>query len=153
MAAGEIEWRDGMVFQGRAAHGELTVAPVDADMGEGRFGPKELVVLGLAGCTGMDVISILEKMRAIPERFRVGVRSEDAAAHPRYLERVEVTYRIDGPVTADQARRAVSLSLERYCGVSATMAGRSEIVPTVILNGETLEALPSHGPARAQEVR
>lgn len=153
MAAGEIEWRDGRVFGARAAHGELTLAPVDADLGGDRFGPKELVVLGLAGCTGMDVVSILEKMRAMPDRFSVAVSSEDAPSHPRYLARIHVTYRIDGAVTAEQAKRAVALSLERYCGVSATLAGKSEILPALVLNGETLEPLPDARPIETQEVR
>lgn len=148
MAKGEIEWQTGRVFRGRVSGGSLTVAPTDADLAGDRFGPKELVMLGLAGCTGMDVVSILEKMRVLPERFSVAARSEDAPEHPRYLERIFVTYRIDGAVTPDQARRAVLLSMERYCGVSVTLEGKSTITPEIVLNGASLPDMPSFGPGR-----
>ena len=149
MAKGEIEWQNGRVFHGQVSGGALTIAPTDSALPGDRFGPKELVMLGLAGCTGMDVVSILEKMRALPERFSVAARSEDAPEHPRYLERIFVTYRIDGAVTADQARRAVVLSLERYCGVSVTLEGKSTITPEIVLNGDSLPDMPSFGPSHA----
>ncbi len=151
MIEAEVSWQEGLTFRGRASRGELTVAPVDSEAVGEHFGPKELVALGLAGCTGMDVVSILEKMHATPERFSVSARAESADTHPQYLRRVEVTYRIDGPATADQVRRAVILSMERYCGVSATMAGRSELVPVAVLNGEALDGLPRYGPAPAAQ--
>ena len=132
-----LAWRDGLTFTASTARGSLAVGPVEEGAAD-RFGPKELVAMGLAGYTGMDVASILEKMRAVPERFEVSVAGESAAEHPQRMVRFRVRYRIDGPVTTEQALRAVRLSLTRYCGVAATLAAAARIEPEIVLNGETL---------------
>jgi putative redox protein len=155
----EVTWREGLRFDARAAHGALTLGGSTTAPDGDRFAPKELVALGLAGCTGMDVVSILEKMHATPERFSVAVRAETADTHPRYLRRIEIEYRIDAKATPEQARRAVTLSLERYCGVSATLEGKSELVPVLVLNGERIDGLGRYGATdstrdnRLEEVR
>lgn len=146
MAKGEIVWQGGEVFHGRASHGQLTIAPTGADGAGDRVGPKELIVLGLAGCTGIDVVDILEKMRVAPTRFSIAVRSEDAETHPKYMRRLFIHYEIEGEATEDQARRAVTLSMEKYCGVSATLSGRAELVPELVLNGKPVDGIGTYGP-------
>jgi putative redox protein len=133
-----LEWQEGLRFRASTALATLDLGSV-SDGRAGTFGPKELVAVGLGGCTGMDVASILEKMRAIPDHFRVEVSAETAPEHPKSMIRFTLRYRIDGKVTPEQARRAVELSLTRYCGVSATLAHGARIEPEIVLNGERLE--------------
>ncbi len=136
----QVEWTgQGLTFEGRTGRGTLTVSSV-SETPKQAFGPKELVALGLGGCTGMDVVSILEKMRAVPTAFSVEVVGETRAEHPQRFERMRVHYRIEGEATQDQVRRAVELSLTRYCGVAATLSGVADIEPVITLNGTPVEA-------------
>lgn len=140
MVETEVTWTgEGLGFTASTARGELLVRPT-SDGTKQAFGPKELVAIGLGGCTGMDVVSILEKMRAAPTTFSVKVEGETAATHPERFERMTVHFRAEGNATPDQVRRAVGLSLTRYCGVAATLAGVAEIVPRITLNGQDVEA-------------
>lgn len=140
MIESELAWiGEGLGFEAKTSRGGLSVRPVD-EGGSEAFGPKELVAIGLGGCTGMDVVSILEKMRVAPTAFSVKVAGETRESHPQRFERITVHYRVDGSATPDQVRRAVELSLTRYCGVAATLSGVAEIVPQITLNGEEVEA-------------
>jgi putative redox protein len=132
-----LSWQDGLSFRAHTARGELAVGSTETGVTD-TFGPKELVAMGLAGCTAMDVASIFEKMRVQPERFEVAVVGESEETHPKRMVHFALRYRVDGEVTAEQARRAVTLSLTRYCGVSATLAASAEITTEIVLNGETL---------------
>ena len=147
-----LAWRGGLNFRASTPRGDVSLGPT-RDAAEATFGPKELVAMGLGGCTGMDVASILEKMRAVPERFEVSVVAESAEPHPQAMMRFSVRYLIDGPVTAEQARRAVALSLERYCGVSATLSAGAAIEPEIVLNGERLAVVPLAATAAAGGMR
>ena len=142
-----LRWRGGLGFDAHTARGELVVG--SAEDAPGSVGPKELVALGLGGCSGMDVASIFEKMRVKPERFEVEVSGESAAEYPQRMVRFVVRYIIDGAVAPEQAQRAVELSLTRYCGVAATLARSAEVVPEIILNGSVLATLSSSEVAAA----
>ncbi len=81
---------------------------------------KALMLTSLAGCTGMDVASLLKKMRAIPESFSVEVVGELTDVHPKYYHKVHITYKFYGKeFKKEKIEKSVNLSLERYCGVSA----------------------------------
>jgi putative redox protein len=82
--------------------------------------PKPLMLAALGGCTGMDVISILKKMRVDVRSFNVKVTGDLVDEHPRRYARMHVVYEFEGDdLPMDKLERAVSLSEERYCGVSA----------------------------------
>lgn len=84
--------------------------------------PKSLLLASLGGCTGMDVISILRKMNITPEYFNVNVTSESASVHPKKLVSVHITYEFKGQgLDQEKIQRAVVLSLEKYCGVKASL--------------------------------
>jgi len=84
--------------------------------------PKSLIMASLAGCTGMDVISILKKMKIEPETFNVRVESELADEHPKLYTSMHLVYEFRGDnLPMDKLSRAVELSQEKYCGVSATL--------------------------------
>lgn len=96
--------------------------------GEGQGqNPKELVLIGLAGCTGMDVIAILEKMRAMPESLHLEVEAELTEEHPKTFKKVHIKYIVKGDVPEDKLEKAIQLSQERYCGISVMFRKAAEL--------------------------
>jgi len=82
--------------------------------------PKPLMLTALAGCTGMDVVSILKKMRVEFEDLQVIVEGDMTEEHPKFYEKMHVIYQFKGKdLPMDKLQKAVSLSEEKYCGVSA----------------------------------
>lgn len=136
-----IDWQDGLAFKALLDGHEFLIDGVAAaggrDLGPR---PKGLTLVSLAGCTGMDVISILGKMRVKVESFRVETEALTADEHPMKFVEIKVTYRIQGAgVTPDPLRKAVALSEEKYCGVRATLSPAVAIRHEIVLNGETLQ--------------
>jgi putative redox protein len=85
-------------------------------------------LLGLCGCTGMDVVSILKKKRVEFDDFEVAVEAEKSAELPNYFTRIELVYRIWGANVPEPAlERAIELSMDKYCTVSNTLKGKAEI--------------------------
>jgi putative redox protein len=97
---------------------------VTADSAEGDTGarPVELLLMALASCTAMDVISILRKKRQPVERYEVSVVGDQRSGHPAVFERIEVEHTIQGLVEPEAVRRAIELSATRYCAVGATLS-------------------------------
>ena len=82
--------------------------------------PKVLMLTALAGCTGMDVVSILKKMRVEIEDLQIIVEGDMTEEHPKYYERMHVIYQFKGKdLPMEKLEKAVGLSEEKYCGVSA----------------------------------
>ena len=82
--------------------------------------PKPFMLAALGGCTGMDVISILNKMRVEVDSFNVIVEGDLTDEHPKHFYKMHVIYEFKGKdLPLDKLQKAVSLSEERYCGVSA----------------------------------
>lgn len=90
--------------------------------------PKRLMLASLAGCTGIDVVSILEKMKVSFSEFSIDVDGTLSEEHPRIYERVKITYHIK-MLEADRLKmeKAVALSQDKYCGVSAMFRAFSKI--------------------------
>lgn len=119
----KVVLKEGMHFMAELGGFEI---PVDADeqVGGQNRGPrpKGLVLTSLVGCTAMDVIALLRKMRAEPEEFSVEAETELTDEHPKMFKTVKVTYYFKGgEVTREKAEKAVTLSQEKYCGVSAML--------------------------------
>ncbi len=111
-----------MAFQ-TEIDGHTLVVDASAGSGGGDRGPrpKTLMLVALAGCTGMDVVSILKKMRVEVESFYVRVVGEITDEHPKHYTAFKVIYEFKGPdLPMDKLEKAVNLSEERYCGVSAS---------------------------------
>ena len=102
----------------------------------------ELVLLSLGGCTGMDVVSILRKMRVTYTSFEIELDADRVLTHPKVYERLMLRYRLEGDrASSDQIIRAVKLSQEKYCSVSAMLARTAEVLVEIVLNGETIYPL------------
>jgi len=118
----KVVLKNGMHFDGQLDGFDI---PIDADpsVGGQNLGPKPkgLVLTSLVGCTAMDVISILRKMRVEPEEFSVEAQSELTDEHPKVFKKVLITYRLKGDVPRDKVEKAVTLSQDRYCGVTAML--------------------------------
>jgi len=82
--------------------------------------PKPFMLAALGGCTAMDVVSILKKMRVELKSLNVIVEGELTEEHPKYFHKMHVIYEVEGEnLPMDKIEKAVSLSEEKYCGVSA----------------------------------
>ncbi|HEY3373544.1 MAG TPA: OsmC family protein [Candidatus Aquicultor sp.] len=133
-----VEWVDNLQFVG-AGERKMTVVmdslPEHGGEGAG-FRPTELLLLSLAGCTAIDIISILEKQHHSVTSFSVEVEGIQQDQYPKRFTQIELTYRITGDSISESAlKRAIELSEEKYCSVRATLLNapkiesRYEVVP------------------------
>ncbi|MEW6094587.1 MAG: OsmC family protein [Chloroflexota bacterium] len=125
----KVTWQQGLSFTGSANTG--FEVPLGADPGVGGandgFRPLELMAVSLAGCTAMDVISLLRKKKQDVTGFEVSVQANQAQEHPRVFTRAVICYVITGRSVDESAvRRAIELTATKYCPAQA-MLGR--IVP------------------------
>ena len=111
----------GMHFQGEGS--SKVVTNLDSSVTAGGTGhgtsPMELLLIAIAGCSGMDIVTILEKMQVKVQRFETTVEGERSSDHPRVFKDIEVVYKFWGePLPEDKIKRAVQLSMEKYCSVA-----------------------------------
>ena len=100
---------------------------VDGDKTAGH-GPKALLLSGLAGCSGIDVVDILEKMRVPFTDFSMETEAAVADDHPKVFTSVIIRYRLrTDPVNEEKVKKAIDLSLEKYCGVAAMLKKNSPV--------------------------
>lgn len=117
-----VTWEKDLEFVGIADSG-FPVRMSSSSGSERGAGPVELTIMALAGCTAMDVISILLKKQQRVEVFRVEVHAERASSYPKVVTSAQLKYMIQGHDVAEAAvRRAIELSVERYCPVHAMLS-------------------------------
>lgn len=130
MAKVEVKWIDGMRFVAIPESGHAVIMDSSEDKGGLDSGPRpmELLLISLAGCTGMDVIYILKKMRVRVQGFELKIDAERKQEHPRYYSKVHVKYVFYGKdIPEDKVKQAIELSQHKYCSVSATMRAVGEL--------------------------
>lgn len=121
----QVTWNGRMSFTGSSDSGFSIALGTGPEVGGDNdgFRPLELMAISLAGCTAMDVISILSKKRQQVRAFDVKVRTESAAEHPRVFTQAVITYVVVGTAIDEAAlRRAIELSAQRYCPAQAMLA-------------------------------
>ena len=129
-------WKENMAFEAEV-DGFKIALDADAAVGGENKGPKPkaLTLVSLAGCTSMDVISILKKMRVEPESFNVEVEGELTDEHPKYYHSIHVRYIFKGKdLPMAKLEKAVNLSEERYCGVSALLSKGARITSEIVID-------------------
>lgn len=134
-------WKDEMTFDVEL-HGHHFLIDADEAVGGRNLGPrpKGLTLSSLAGCTGMDVISILKKMRQDVTAFEVTADGKTADEHPKKYVSIVVTYRVEGnDLDPERVKRAVELSETRYCGVSAALKASAELSNEIYINGDKVD--------------
>ncbi len=120
----EVKLLDGMTFVGWATSGKGIVLDARKEVGGRGLGPTpmELILIGLAGCTGMDVVSILRKMRQDLRGLEVRVQAERAPEHPKVYTKIHIEYIVRGKnISEKSVKRAIELSETKYCSVSAML--------------------------------
>jgi len=115
----EVSWKGDMLFESVAPEGSVMI---DADKEVGGQGkglrPKAMMLTALGGCTAMDVASLLKKMRAEVDGFKIEIEANLTDEHPKYYDKVHVIYRFYGSdFKKDKIEKSVNLSIDRYCGV------------------------------------
>jgi putative redox protein len=117
----QVNWLDKMAFSTEVNGHKMILDATEEVGGENRGPrPKPFMLVSLAGCTAMDVISILKKMRVDVESFNVKVEGDLTEEHPMHFHKIHVIYEFKGwDLPMDKLEKAVNLSEERYCGVSA----------------------------------
>jgi putative redox protein len=130
-----LDFLGGMAFEtelnGHKIYLDATEAVGGKDTGPR---PKGLMMVALAGCTGMDVVSILKKMRVNFDDLSIEVEGEMAEEHPKKFTGMKVIYRFKGKdLPMDKIQKAVDLSRERYCGVSANYSASFPVDHEIIV--------------------
>lgn len=114
--------------EARTEHAQLISMDADPPMGDdSAAGPKEALLAALAGCTAMDVASLLRKKRQAADSYEIEVSGETAEAHPRVFTTISVEHRVGGAVDVEALRRSIELSATRYCPVSAMLSAVATI--------------------------
>ena len=119
-----VKWLDGMRFVANDDKGHSIVIDSTREGGgeDSAFTPMQLLLVALGGCTGMDVVNILQKQRQKLTDFEIVVSGERVSEHPRVYSRVHVEYKLKGENLRDKAvRTAIQLSEDRYCSVGTTI--------------------------------
>jgi len=127
-----VIWQGGMTFKGKANTGFEVPLGADPTVGGANdgFRPMELMAVSLAGCTAMDVISILKKKRQDVTDYEVKVHTEQADQHPKVLTRAVIEYHVSGHGVNEKAvLRAIELSAVRYCPAQNML---SQILPIAL---------------------
>ena len=129
----KVSWKDKMAFEAEVNGHKIMLDAAEAVGGENRGPrPKPLMLTALAGCTGMDVVSILKKMRIEVEDFNVTVEGDLTDEHPKQYYKMNVIYTFKGKdLPLEKLKKAVSLSEERYCGVSALYKKAIEVTSEI----------------------
>lgn len=124
------KWVEGMAFMGEAGSGHAVMMDGAPEYGGRNIGirPMEMLLIGLAGCTGFDVVSILKKGREAVTGCEVEVEAERATTDPKVFTRIHLRYRITGKgLSHAKAERAVTLSKEKYCSASIMLGATAEM--------------------------
>lgn len=133
----ETVFNKGMQFTASVGGHDVIMDAGPADGGNNSgVSPKKMMLASLAGCTGIDVVSILNKMKVPFSNFTVKTEAELTGEHPRIYNKVKLIYTIKvADEHKDKMEKAVNLSQEKYCGVSAMFKGFAEVSWEVVYLG------------------
>ena len=133
------KWVEGMAFLGEAGSGHAVVMDGAPEYGGRNIGirPMEMLLIGLAGCTGFDVVQILKKGREAVTGCEVEVEAERASEDPKVFTRIHIAYRVSGRgLSQAKAERAVTLSKEKYCSASIMLGATAEMTTSLTVIDE-----------------
>ncbi len=134
------KWVEGMAFMGEAGSGHAVMMDGAPEYGGRNIGirPMEMLLIGLAGCTGFDVVQILKKGREPVTGCEVEVEAERAEQDPKVFTRIHLSYRVSGPgLSQAKAERAVTLSKEKYCSASIMLGATAKVTYSLAVIDET----------------
>ena len=122
-----ISWTGNMAFSSTTPSGHSLTMDASGEIGGENKGPRptELLLNAVAGCTGIDIISILTKMRLSPTAFHMDVEGTRAEEHPKKFTTVHIHYSFEGVLPEDKVVRAIELSKDKYCSVSHSLNSKT----------------------------
>ena len=130
-------WKNKMLLESDNPLGKNLLMESGPDFGGSNQGlsPKALMLSSLGGCTGLDVLSLLKKIRVEIEDFKVTVNGELTEEHPKYYDKVSIDYYFTGTdLNEEKIKKVVSLSEERYCGVIKMFRAFAEVTIAIHFN-------------------
>jgi len=124
-----VDYESGMAFRGFGGSGHEVRMDANREVGGEDSAPRpvEVLLCALGGCTGMDVVSILRKMKTEPTALRIEIDDERAPEYPKVITKLHLTYIIEGDVPEENLAKAIDLSLAKYCPITNTLAGVARI--------------------------
>jgi putative redox protein len=125
-----VRWIDGMMMVGESASGHAIVMDGPEDLGGKNLGvrPMEMLLLGMGGCTTVDVVSTLKKMRELVTDCRVEISAERAEEHPKVFTKIHLHFMVKGEnLNEKKISKAVSLSADKYCSASIMLGKMASI--------------------------
>ncbi len=126
----KFNWKGKMVFEAKTESGHSVFMDAKPEVGGEDNGPRpmELLIVSLGSCTAMDVVSILRKMRADLESMTINIDSEQASEHPKIFTKINIEYYFTGRnIKEENVKKAIELSQEKYCSVTAMLKEKAEI--------------------------
>ncbi len=119
------KWVEALAFDATADSGHTV--RIDTSVEGGGLGsgmnPKKMLLASLSGCSAMDVVDILTKMKVAFTKLEIEAEAEQTEEHPKVFKYINMVYRVDAlPEDMDKVKRAAALSHDKYCGVSAMLA-------------------------------
>ncbi|MBM4128570.1 MAG: OsmC family protein [Nitrospira sp.] len=130
MSRAKVTYVQGLQFVGEAASGHAIVMDGAPEVGGHDTGlrPMELLLVALGGCTGMDVVSILKKKRQEVTGLEIALKGEKPDQHPKKFTAINLEFIVRGKNLSEEAvRRAIDLSMNKYCSVKFTLEGTAKI--------------------------
>jgi len=129
MTTANITWVEDMQFVAKGDTGHAIVMDSSEDVGGHDTGarPMEVLLMGILGCTAMDVISILKKKRQPITGLKIFATGDRNAEHPKYYTKIHLEYVASGDVDVEALERSAQLSEDKYCSAIATVRGKAEI--------------------------
>jgi len=120
-----LKWTDGLQFVARVGNGPAVV--LDSSDGASGASPMQMVLMGVAGCTAIDMAVILKKKRVKMTRFEIMIKGDQAQDHPRRYTKISITYMLYGQGIKPKAvEQAIMLSETKYCSAMASLNAEVE---------------------------
>ena len=131
----EVRHVAGLSFVGKADSNHWVAMDGPTAFGGAEAGskPMELILIALGGCTGMDVVSLLKKMRVEFSDFKVEISAEKKEEHPKTFTKVHIRYIIKSTAPKEKIEKAVELSQKKYCSVSAILRQSAEVTYEIVV--------------------
>lgn len=141
MEQAHVKWESGMAFTASIEGYEIRMdASPEFGGTNGGTRPKPLLLVALAGCTGMDIASLAQKMRVEIKTFEMDVQAQQSEEHPIVFTSITLIYRFTAKEEdRDKIVKMVTLSQERYCGVAAMLSRATELNYRIELNGKKID--------------
>ncbi|UII77739.1 OsmC family protein [Flagellimonas sp. HMM57] len=132
------KWLGEMAFESNNPSGQtlrIDASPEDGGKGDG-YRPKALMLSSLAGCSGLDVASLIKKMKLEVDEFHIETIANLTDEHPKYYDAVTIEYHFHGPnLNEEKLQKAIDLSVEKYCGVMEMFRRFAELEIKTVFHG------------------